>query len=421
MPNVNIALDLFGIVVLVIILFSCLEERIKKESTSNSFIFIILSVLLALTADIVSWIGEGNPCLATMTTVGNTIASCVGYVTTLFFMLYMRKNLFSRSRVATVVTYAVCVAGIFSVIVISINSYNGIFFGINTSGHYVHNGGTIAMLCYLQFPVFALLTTALMVISAQGISARTRISYMLYILFPTVGTILDYLFHGLSLAYIGMVTSIMIIYTNIYLQKRKLISKQRTALMISQINPHFMYNTLSAIAALCEIDPKEAKSLTVEFSSFLRQNLETLSTNKLIPIEQELKHVGCYLKIEKARFKDKINVDYSIQSSGFFLPALTIQPIVENAIKHGITKKSGGGTVKISTYRSDKFFIIEIKDDGIGFEENAILNTSSNHVGIENVRNRLKDMCDGKLDVKSMVGIGTRVTISIPVKKAMKE
>ena len=417
MPNVNIALDLFGVVVILIIFFSCLEERLKKESDSNYFICIILSVLIALTADIVSWIGEGDPNLSTLTSVGNTVAACAGYIATFFFVMYMRKNLFPNSKAAMVTTYVFGALSLISVIVVSLDGYKDFSFIVDSAGHYVPTDMVASFFWHLQFPVIAFLTTALMLILAQRVSARTRISYLLYILFPTVGAVLDYMFHGLSLTFIGMATSIMIIYTNIYLQKRKLISEQRTALMMSQINPHFMYNTLSAIAALCEIEPKEAKALTLEFSSFLRQNLETLSAKKLISIEQELKHVECYLKIEKARFKDKINVDYSLGCEGFFLPALTIQPIVENAVKHGITKKAGGGTVKISTYKNNGFYVIEIKDDGVGFDENSLLDTTHAHVGIENVKNRLRDMCRGSLEVKSMRGVGTRVTISIPAKK----
>ena len=229
---------------------------------------------------------------------------------------------------------------------------------------------------------------------------------------------LDYIFHGFSLTYIGLVIFAVIIYTNIYLQKRRIIAAQKTALMLSQINPHFMYNTLTTIASLCDTDPKQAQSLTIGFSSYLRQNIGSLNEKSMIPFEKEIGHVETYLRIEKARFGERINVIYQLHTESFAIPPLTIQPIVENAIKHGLTKKAAGGTVKIITYREKKWYVIEIIDDGVGYDTEKPYDSSKEHIGLLNVSERLKAICKGKLDVKSKVGVGTRVTIKIPVRKA---
>ena len=417
MPSVNIALDIFGIIVLMIIFFSCLEERVKRETQSNIFLIMMGAILCALVADLLSWIGEGNTNLAIMTIVTNTVASCMGYASIFCFVLYMRENLFRNSKAIKVI---VCIFGVMclvSAVLLSMGAYYGNSFMIDEHGHYVHSGEFSVLLSHFSFPVLSLVATVLMLFCAKDVSPIARFFYFLYIIFPMIGVTLDYAIHGISLTYIGMVVSVMIIYTNIYLQKRNTISEQKTALMMSQINPHFMYNTLSAIAALCDIEPKKAKALTIEFSTYLRQNLETLSTTDLIPFEQELRHVECYLKIEKARFKDKVNVDYSVQTENFYLPALTIQPLVENAVRHGITKKGEGGTVKLGTYQTEKSYFIEIKDDGIGFDYETLNCDGRKHIGLENVRNRLRDMCGATMEVKSMVGVGTRVTIEIPKKK----
>ena len=124
-----------------------------------------------------------------------------------------------------------------------------------------------------------------------------------------------------------------------------------------------------------------------------------------------------YLKIEKARFREKLNVIYSIQCKEFSIPPLTVQPLVENAIKHGITQKASGGTLKICTYDNDTHYVIEIIDDGVGFDvESAEL-----HVGLKNVRSRLATMCKGELLIKSKLGIGTRIMIEIPKKKGKRQ
>jgi LytS/YehU family sensor histidine kinase len=247
-----------------------------------------------------------------------------------------------------------------------------------------------------------------------------RFAFVLYTLFPAAGVVFDYHVHGFSMSYIGLVVSALIIYTNIYLQKQKIIDEQRNALMLSQINPHFMYNTLSTIAAMCESSPKQAKNLTLEFSHYLRTNLDTLTNTAPIPFVQELKHVACYLKIEKARFREKINVVYSIQCQDFLIPALSVQPIVENAVRHGITKKAEGGTVRISTYCTDTSYVIEVKDDGIGFDTEEKPNDGKTHVGLSNVQARIVSMCHGEMTVKSIVGVGTRVLIEIPMEKKKK-
>ena len=133
-------------------------------------------------------------------------------------------------------------------------------------------------------------------------------------------------------------------------------------------------------------------------------------------------HVECYLKIEKARFGDRLNVIYNTQCTSFDIPPLTIQPLVENAVKHGVTKKASGGTIRISTYTEDKKYVIEIIDDGVGFDSDTPMDFNAHeHLGLQNVKTRVADKCKGKLTVKSTVGVGTRVTIEIPIRKGRKK
>lgn len=186
--------------------------------------------------------------------------------------------------------------------------------------------------------------------------------------------------------------------------------------MLSQINPHFVYNTLSTIAAMCDTSPRQAKYLTIDFSKYLRQNIGTLTSEELISFDQEMDHVACYLKIEKVRFRERLNINYSIGCRDFYLPPLTLQPLVENAVKHGITKRAEGGTVRITTYDTDTHYVVEIIDDGVGFDTEG----TEMHVGIANVRNRIAAMCKGEVSVKSRTGVGTRVTVEIPKKKKGK-
>ena len=410
---VNIALDLLGAVIALIVFVSCLTEHIKKRAKSKTFLVILASTIVVLVADAISGACIGSPQLATLTIIFKTAADCVACVVIVCIMRYLQETIFLKNRATKALLYIFVVLSAISVAASIANAYYGFAFSINGSG-YVVNGPHL----YITrlFSVIALVSIALSCLFVRGIKLHNRLFSLTYPLFPLVGAVIDY-FSDFSMMNIGYLISVILIYTNIYLQTRRAIQEQRTQIMISQINPHFMYNTLTTVASLCEISPKEAQELIVDFSTYLRRNINTLQTNQLISFEEELKHVECYLKIEKARFKDRVNVVYSIQSESFLLPALTVQPLVENAIKHGITKKVEGGTVRISTYSTDKEYVIEIKDDGVGFDVGTDGGDINDHVGISNVRDRLRSMCRGTLTVKSKRGVGTRVTVTIPKKK----
>ncbi len=190
--------------------------------------------------------------------------------------------------------------------------------------------------------------------------------------------------------------------------------ESKVALMLSQIQPHFLYNALTSIRQLCREDPNRAEQAVIDFSNFLRGNMDSLSTTKPIPFDRELVHLKRYLAIEKLRFEDKLEIIYDVKTTGFMIPALSIQPIVENAIRHGVMKKVSGGTIKIATEETDDTFILSVTDDGVGFDTENQYDDGLLHHGIANVRNRLKSICNGNLEVRSTPGEGTVTIITLP-------
>ena len=195
--------------------------------------------------------------------------------------------------------------------------------------------------------------------------------------------------------------------------ERKL-QESQISIMLSQIQPHFLYNTLNSIYQLCETNPMRARSMVNFFAEYLRNNLSTLEAPGLISFETELAHIKTYLEIEKIRFEDTLEIEYDIKCKDFSLPVLTVQPIVENAVKHGTSKKRGGGRVLISTEEDKESYIIKVSDTGCGFDPTVPKNDGKSHVGIENVRQRLSNMCGGSLTIESAIGVGTLATIRIP-------
>ena len=190
------------------------------------------------------------------------------------------------------------------------------------------------------------------------------------------------------------------------------LADSRISTMMSQIRPHFIYNTLGSIEQLCNIDPPKAGELVHNFAKYLRGNFGELDNPKPILMSQEMEHVRHYISIENVRFPD-MTFSFEMNSDDFHIPALTIQPIVENAIKHGLMKLSKGGTIRVVSYETDTHYCVLVEDDGVGFDTGVLLDERK-HVGIRNIRGRLKAMVNGTLEIESTQGVGTKVLITIP-------
>lgn len=190
------------------------------------------------------------------------------------------------------------------------------------------------------------------------------------------------------------------------------LTESRISTMMSQIRPHFIYNTLGSIEQLCIIDPPKAGELVHNFAKYLRGNFGELDNPKPILMSQEMEHVRHYISIENVRFPD-MTFSFEMNSDDFHIPALTIQPIVENAIKHGLMKLSKGGTIRVVSYETESHYCVSVEDDGVGFDTDVLLDERK-HVGIRNIRGRLKAMVNGTLEIESRVGIGTTVLIKVP-------
>lgn len=190
------------------------------------------------------------------------------------------------------------------------------------------------------------------------------------------------------------------------------LKESRISIMLSQIQPRFIYNTLGTIERMCLKDPQKAFDLVRNFSLYLRGNFSELDSVTPIRFADEIKHVEYYVNIEKVRFPD-MSIEYDVEATEFVLPALSVQPLVENAIKHGLMRLETGGTVKIHSYETPTHFCVEVTDDGVGFDTDAPVDEKK-HVGLRNIRGRLKAMVNGALVMESKPGVGTKAIIMIP-------
>ncbi len=250
---------------------------------------------------------------------------------------------------------------------------------------------------------------------------REWLSLLLYAVIPIPCYLLELLLREIYFSYVGVALSIYLIYVNNQVElkyqlreKEAELAEGRIAIMLSQVQPHFLYNALEAIDRLCFVNPEEAHRAIVTYSEYLRMNMDSLTQKKLITFEKELEHTQHYLWLEQLRFGERVQVIYDIQIKDFMVPVLTLQPMVENAVRYGVTKREEGGTIIIRAEKVENMYRITVTDDGVGFDPRAKLESNRSHTGISSVRNRLNKMCDGTLSIKSTVDVGTVAVIEIP-------
>ena len=193
------------------------------------------------------------------------------------------------------------------------------------------------------------------------------------------------------------------------------IADQRASIMVLQMRPHFIYNTMTSIYCLCDQDPKLARQVIMDFTAYLRKNFTAIASKDPIPFSSELEHIRAYLAVEQALYEDSLAVDFDTPHSRFRVPPLTLQPIVENAVKHGRDPYAGPFHISIRTRKTDTGSEVVISDNGRGFETAP---DSEPHIALENIRQRLEIMCGGHLAITPNDGGGTVVTLTIPDKPA---
>ncbi len=185
------------------------------------------------------------------------------------------------------------------------------------------------------------------------------------------------------------------------------ILETESALLVSQMNPHFLFNALTAVQELCYVDPVGAAATVASLSDHLRTCIDFVNLPRLIPFWEEIEHIESYFYVEKARFGDRLRMVTEIDEDFFLIPPLTVQPLVENAIRHGISKKSGGGTVTLRVQRLEDRIRISVADDGIGFEPGA-----ARYRSLDNVRLRLRSLLGARIRLTSRPGHGTEISFS---------
>ena len=343
-----------------------------------------------------------------------TIFYIMNNVEVLLFFFYLLSYINESNKVKRITNIVNIV--LFSLFVISdiVNIFTRMYF-TSDGGVYTRAKFMIISQGY-QFVLLAM--SFVLVLVNKSLNIREKIAFFLYCFLPAISIIVQNALPGYAIAYATMLFAIEILFLflnvekNIKLEEReKEVKDANVKIMVSQIQPHFIYNTLSSISTLIEIDPNKAQKALDEFTDYLRMNFSTLTATKLVSFEDELKHIKTYINLEKMRFNDRLKVIFDIKVTNFNVPPLSIQPLVENAVKHGILKKIEGGTITLKTYETEDAFIVEVIDDGIGFDINSVDFDSNKHIGLSNVKHRITTMCKGDIDFSSEINKGSHVVV----------
>ncbi len=201
-----------------------------------------------------------------------------------------------------------------------------------------------------------------------------------------------------------------------YLLQKEELAREKTRVAVMQMRPHFIYNTLMSIYYLCQEDAEKAQRVILDFSSYLHNNFTAIAREDNVPFHDELEHTRAYLAVEKARFEDKLYVEFDTPVTVFKLPPLTLQPIVENAVKHGISPDLDPLYLTVRTEDTGEGVRLTVEDTGPGF---APSDNDEPLIALDNIRRRLKAMCGGTLYIEPREGGGTKVTVFVPLQETV--
>ena len=281
---------------------------------------------------------------------------------------------------------------------------------------------------FFRGPLWALWMSPLVLIMTLNISGvirrRKKLSRKIFValliyLLPMTAAVIIHMFISVELFVIfGMALLVIIMFGLIlsdnmeqYAKQQQKIAHQSASVMVLQMRPHFIYNTMMTIYYLCKQDADKAQQVTLNFTDYLRKNFTAIASENTVPFADELKHTQAYLAVEQAQHEDNMFVEFDTPHTQFRVPPLTLQPLVENAVKHGMDPDGDPLHIRVKTRQTSSGSEIVVENSGPDF--NSAENNEP-HIALNNIRGRLELMCRGRLDITPRAGGGTVVTVYIP-------
>lgn len=418
---INVILSLTTLLFTMLLFYLCLNSHTWSIRQKKLFDLMLLIFFIEGCCSFFSETLTGRPETGSFVMISNTLLYIFSSMLWMIFLFFQEDKYQPKIGRKAVKLIFYIFFGCYAAAAI-INCFNGFCF-------YVDPNGTLVMRSFfLVYMTAAWFVIYLCIILSSKAKGKIKFTLASYALAPLLEYLLIIPFRGSSfflsiftnLGFFLYLISLYLLFFSTYvewgrelLQREKELEESKANAMMLKISPHFIANTMSSIVALCDPGAPKAMELAQKFAKYLHDNYAEISSEPLISFSRELSHINNYLAVEQIRFPD-LKIEYDTKVTRFYIPTLTVQPLVENAVRHGISKKTGSkGTVRISSAESDNAFIIKIEDDGIGFDTSKPID-ENRHIGIANSKARLDMLCEGILAIESSPGKGTACTITIP-------
>lgn len=421
------ALELFAAVVTAVMLAGCFLEKKHRLKSGKLFVRCLLAHIAMLLVDAPIWIllAHPRPENVLLVKVLSFFSDAFLCLLISFYAYCLTEYISERKQISHQYTKLITLLCGVALLLWLLNAFNGMYLYYDENG--LDQTGPLYLLSQIINIVLPAMTMVLAFRHHKIIGWRDTWIWVLYGAIPVLSIPFQILWAVTPVCFATTV-SLVLVYTLIHveqvrraanvekalMQKELALAESNNALVLSQIQPHFLYNALTSIYRLCDVKPTAAKEAISSFSSYLRGNLDSIKQTQMISFAEELKHLQAYLYLEKIRYDQYLTVQYDIEATDFFIPPLTVQPLVENAVNHGISDLPNGGCVTVSVHERPEWHEITVRDNGVGFDPNARPADGRSHIGISNVRSRLNIMCHGTLEIKSAPGQGTTAIVKIP-------
>ena len=424
---VHFSIELWGAFFCLIAAVSIAINRKYDKKGSGKLIALMISSLLLMVSDALAWFFRGNISDAGyyIVRISNFSAFFFGFLTMPLVAEYLTHIIKKRSGVSGLywkyIEWGLFIIG--SVLLV-VNTFHEFIYTFDERNTYYRL--PFGLLPGIVAFVGIVITLGVVFEYLRYMYTFEKIATLIYLLLPVVAVVIQSIFYGISFTYLSIVISALMLfisfevnYVKYNTEKERKLAEERIRLFNQQIQPHFVFNSLSIIRYLCRKSPDEAVETIDEFSGYLRKSTDLMNSESCVPVSRELDLVKNYIYMQEKRFGDSIKYEFEINDTDFEIPPFTIQTLVENAIEHGF-RLSGieNGIINIKTYNDNKMHFVVIKDNGIGFNTDIISDeTQTEHIGIRNTRERLRLMLCGTLDINSKLHEGTEVIIRIPEDK----
>ncbi|MBO4396245.1 MAG: histidine kinase [Eubacterium sp.] len=308
--------------------------------------------------------------------------------------------------------------GIYSIMLI-VTQFTGAVYDVTPDNQFIQ--GRLYALWVMSLAMIMVLNIAGVLKRRKRLSKRLFSALLIYLVPMTAALFLHIFVNVEVILVFGMALFALLMFGIIlrdniehYMKQQQVIANQHADIMALQMRPHFICNAMMGIYYLCDQDPDKAKQVTLDFTTYLRKNFAAFASESMVPFRDELEHTRAYLAVEQAQLEDSLFVSFDTPHILFRVPPLTLQPIVENAVKHGMTSSNDPVHISVVTVQTDTANEIIVEDDGPGFNP---VDDDEPHIALNNIRQRLEMICKGKLIISSRESGGTSVKVTVPIEK----